>query len=503
VAGVIEERPFPPGDYGVVVVGSGPGGLQTGYWLARLGIDHAVLSADEAPGGMFARWPIFERLISPTKPDAPVARTVREYQRYDHNSLLAEEDEAKSLVPEFMDRTFDVPARAEMHAGLQAYTERAGVRVRYGCRWESTRREDDGRLVLTTSDGEYRCTAAVFAIGVTEPWRPKVPGFEDVDHYVETRRPREYEGRRVAIIGKRNSGFEIANGLLPWARELTMLSPRPVNTESIALLPIRTRYLQPYDEYSRGFGGAYVLDAAIERVDRHGEGFRVVAHGTTRPGPLAVEVDDVIVATGFRAPLRDLPELGVATVSEGRIPAQTPFFESVGAPGVYFAGNCTGGATGLLKVERAGTSTMVAGFRYNARLVAEGIAERHFGRTRPREALDPDALLPFVLQELTHSPELWVQRGYLARVVSFDEGEGPVDEGYQPLTHFVDAAGPDAIAAAVELFPDKAIAPILYVRRGAAVHEHPLPTHPLHAYEADDYRAELEQVLSPFVPVAR
>jgi thioredoxin reductase len=501
VAGV-DDRPFPPGDYGVVVVGSGPGGLQTAYWLDRLGIDHAVVSADDAPGGMFARWPIFERLISPTKPDATVERTAREYQRFDHNSLLAEEDEVKSLVPEFMDRTFDVPARSEMHQGLQAFAERARVRVRYGCRWESTRREDDGRLVLTTTDGEYRCTAAVFAIGVTEPWRPNVAGFEHVDHYVDTRKPPEYEGRRVAIIGKRNSGFEIANGLLPWAREVTMLSPRPVNTESIALLPIRTRYLQPFDEYSRGFGGAYVLDAAIERVDRVGDGFRVVAQGTTRPGPLMVDVDDVIVATGFKAPLQDLPELGVATVSEGRIPAQTPYFEAVGAPGVYFAGNCTGGATGLLKVERAGTSTMVAGFRYNARLLAETLAERYFGRPKPRRPMDAEDLLPFVLGELTHSPELWVQRGYLALVLSFGD-EGPVDEGYQPLTHFVDADGPDAVAAAVELFPDKTIAPILYVRRGGAVREHPLPSHPMHAYESDEYRAELEQVLTPLVPVAR
>ena len=40
--------PHPPGDYDVVVVGSGPGGLQTSYFLGRLGVRHAVLSADDA-----------------------------------------------------------------------------------------------------------------------------------------------------------------------------------------------------------------------------------------------------------------------------------------------------------------------------------------------------------------------------------------------------------------------------------------------------------------------
>ena len=69
-------RPFPPGAYPVVVIGSGPGGIQVSYALRRNGIEHAVISEDPSPGGMFRRWPHFQRLLSWTKPHAPVPRGV-------------------------------------------------------------------------------------------------------------------------------------------------------------------------------------------------------------------------------------------------------------------------------------------------------------------------------------------------------------------------------------------------------------------------------------------
>jgi NADPH-dependent 2,4-dienoyl-CoA reductase/sulfur reductase-like enzyme len=74
-------RPHPPGTYPVVVVGSGPGALELTYDLGRLGVAHAVISADDAPGGMFRRWPFFQRLLSWTKPYAPVPRGSRAYER--------------------------------------------------------------------------------------------------------------------------------------------------------------------------------------------------------------------------------------------------------------------------------------------------------------------------------------------------------------------------------------------------------------------------------------
>jgi thioredoxin reductase len=485
------EPPFPPGDYDVVVVGSGPGGLQTSYCLRRLGVRHALLSRDRQPGGMFQQFPIFQRLITWTKPDAPFERTSREYEWYDHNSLLAEEPELKALVPALMDRAYDLPSRAEMEAGLAAFAERAAVDVRYGCTWESTR-HDEGRVVLVTSDGEYRCRAVVFALGVTEPWRADVPGLEHAAHYVDTQEPQRYAGRDVFVVGKRNSGFEVAQGILPWARSIVLGSPRPVQTEALALSGLRVRYLHPYDEYARGGPGTYVLDVTIERIERDGPRFRVFTRGTTWDGRLEFEVDDVIAATGFQAPLRDLPQLGLVTVADGRIPALTPFWESVSLPGVFFAGNASQGARGIGKRGAGASSTSVNGFRYNALVLA-----RHLARTlnghEPVRAPVTD-VVPFLLHELSSAPELWVQKGYLCRVVSVADGAF-FDEDLVPLASFLDSPGPDALAASVEVDEAGTIIPTLYVRRGGEIHEHQLEPHPLHEYERDPYRRELSALL--------
>ena len=479
--------PFPPGDYPVVVVGSGPGGLQTSYCLTRLGVEHAVISQDDSPGGMFRSYPIFQRLLSWSKPDAPCEPGTREYEWYDHNSLLAEEPEHQCLVPRFMDRTYVVPSRHEMEQGLAAFAEEANVQVRYGCRWDSTRREDDGRLTLVTSDGEYRCRAAVFALGVTEPWKSPITGIEDVPHYAETKAPKEYRGRRVFVIGKRNSGFEIADGLLPWARQVILGSPRPAQTAVIALSSVRVRYLQPYEDWSLG-GGTFSLDIAIERLERRGDRWLVTGEGTTHPGPVAIETDDVIAATGFATPLRDLPTLGVSTVALGRIPALTAFWESVGAPGVFFAGNATQGAAGLKKHGVGSASAAVHGFRYNARVLARHLAER-LGADVRRETVARTDLASFLQRELTRAPELWAQKAYLARVV-YEDGATDI----LPLSDFVDHPRSGCVAATIEMNAEGIVYPVVYTTRGE-IEEHVLPPNQLNDFEGDDYRRALETLL--------
>lgn len=493
-------RPFPPGEYPVIIVGSGPGALQASYSLRQLGVPHAVLSADPSPGGMFRRWPHFQRLLSWTKPHAPVPRASRTYERFDWNSLLADEPEATALQPDLMDGTSYFPSRPEMEANLVAFVEKARLQVRYGCAWKGTAHDEapeGSRFTVETSDGAYRCTVLVVAVGVAEPFTPPGEGMEFTHHYADVRPAESYAGKRVLIMGKQNSGFELANGLLPWACQITLMSPShaKLSVDTKTLVGVRARYVQPFEDHVLG-GGVAILDAALDRIERNGDGSLAVAlKRTDGAGDLAIEVDDVISATGFVSPLRDLPALGVATFGQARLPVQTPWWEST-VPGIRFAGTIGQGAKGLQRHGVPANSGAVHGARYNARVLAANIAARHFGIVAERPRIAPDRLVATIVDELVSSPDLFHQRGYLAHVMRVDPDGGYVDDGIQPLAHALDADGADAVAVTLEADGSGAIYPVLYTRIKGVATDHTLEPEPFLRYDTPDTRRAIEAVVA-------
>jgi hypothetical protein len=310
----------------------------------------------------------------------------------------------------------------------------------------------------------------------------------------------------VFIIGKQNSGFELASGLLPWARQIIVASPSPtklsVNTRS--LVGVRARYVQPIEDHALG-GGVAVIDAAIQGIDQLPDGaFDVRARPSAGGDELAFEVDEVIAATGFVTPLVDLPDLGVATFGQSRLPAQSPYWESGSVPGIYFAGTISQGAAGLKKHGLPSNSGAVHGARYNARVLARHIALTRFDMPAlsARPAIEPARLTDTLVDSLSTSPELWHQRAYLARVVSLDAADGPRDEGLVPLAAFVDGTGDDgqrdAVAVTLEADGSGAIYPVVYARRAGTLDEHAFEPDLLLRYDTPAVRRQLAGILAPF-----
>jgi thioredoxin reductase len=481
----------------VLVVGSGPGGLQVSYYLSRLGIDHAVISADPGPGGMFRHFPFFQRLLSWTKPHAQFRHDSREYERYDWNSLVAFEPEHRALMPSLMDGSSEFPSRAEMEEGIRLFAERTGLTVRYQTPWQGTAR-DGGDYVLHTPAGDYRSRVVIFAVGVAEPLLPDTPGIEHAAHYVHTREAASYAGKRLFIIGKQNSGFELASGLLQWASPIILASPRPaqlsVNLHSLG--GVRARYIQPWEDAELG-GGVFILNASIERIESQASGLAVHTRRTDTSAPFITEVDEVIAATGFRAPLLDLEGVGVSLFGRSGLPIMTNAYESATAPGVYFAGTISQAVSGLKKYGIPANSGAVHGHRYNARILVEDVAARYFSWERPRPELSGRVVVDRLLEAASSTPELWHQKSYLAYAISRDPDGLIREEGIVSLAEYVDMAGPDGAAITVETDDTGDIHPALYVRRRGRVDvDAKLDSSPLLDFRSADHRAQLGSLIA-------
>jgi hypothetical protein len=188
----------------------------------------------------------------------------------------------------------------------------------------------------------------------------------------------------------------------------------------------------------------------------------------------------------------------VATFAQGKMPALTPLWESATVPGIFFAGTITQAAAGLKKHGIPANSGALHGYRYNARVLARHLARTRFSIDVPRPPLEPDAVVPFLLEQLTLAPELWNQRSYLAQVASVSD-DGWRDEGIWPLADFVDAAGPDAVAVTLEPDPEASIYPAVYVRTAGSVEEHLLDPDALNEYRGSPHREQLAAILAPLM----
>jgi len=233
----------------------------------------------------------------------------------------------------------------------------------------------------------------------------------------------------------------------------------------------------------------------IEGIERSGDGVRIRMRASADGRELTYEADAAIATTGFSAPLGDLPALGVATFSPGKLPALTPFWESVSVPGIFFAGTITQAAGGLKKHGIPANSGAVHGHRYNSRVLVRHLARTIFDRPPDRPGMEASQVAPFLAEQLTLAPELWNQRSYLSRVVSFDATDGIRDEGIQPLAAFVDAEGPDAVAVTLEPTPEGRIFPAVYLRQGGRVEERVLDADPLNDFRGSTHLRVLEEVV--------
>jgi len=104
-----------------------------------------------------------------------------------------------------------------------------------------------------------------------------------------------------------------------------------------------------------------------------------------------------------------------------------------------------------------------------------------------------------IARELTESPMLFHQRGYLARVLTTDGSGGLRDDGVQPLAYALDAGSEDSLTVTLEADGSGAIYPVLFARTRGTTAEHILDPDLMLRYDGPDARRAITEVVSTVI----
>ncbi|GAA2561112.1 MULTISPECIES: ArsO family NAD(P)H-dependent flavin-containing monooxygenase [Streptomyces] len=292
----------------VVVAGGGQAGLAAGHHLRRQGIDFVILDAQPTAGGAWQHMWDSLHLFSPA----------------DHSSLPGR------LMPTRPGEAY--PDAGHVVEYLADYEKRYDLPVRHGTRVDAVRRDGD-RLLVEADSGTWRARAVISATGTwSRPFLPAVRGRNDFTgrrlHTTGYRRPADFAGQHVIVVGGGNSGAQIAADLalhgdvtVKW---VTRRPPRflPDDVDGRVLFDVATARRRALDEGRGDTGGVASLGdiVAVPPVrDARDAGLlrarpmfsRLTATGVQWADGSRSDADAIIWCTGFRPALSHLAPLGL------------------------------------------------------------------------------------------------------------------------------------------------------------------------------------------------
>ncbi|TWD12927.1 putative flavoprotein involved in K+ transport [Streptomyces sp. T12] len=300
----------------VVVVGGGQAGLAAGYHLRRRGLDFIVLDADPAPSGSWQHMWESLHLFSPAE----------------HSSLPGR------LMPAQTGETY--PGAGHVVDYLTDYEKRYDLPVQHGTRVDAVRRDGE-RLLVETDTGTWRVKAVASATGTwSRPFLPALPGRGTFTgrqlHTVDYRRPADFAGQRVIVVGGGNSGAQIAADLtLDGHVDVTWVTERPPrfladDIDGRALFDVATARRRALDAGRSDSGGVASLGdivavppvrAARDTGLLHAKPMfaQLTATSARWDNGSHTHADAVIWCTGFRPALTHLAPLNLRR-ARGHIP---------------------------------------------------------------------------------------------------------------------------------------------------------------------------------------
>ncbi|WP_309072037.1 NAD(P)-binding domain-containing protein [Arthrobacter sp.] len=351
------------------IVGAGPAGLLAARAFIRLGLEVELLERHSGPGGL---WDM-------NNPGTPMYSTCNFISNRDYGGFIGYPMPAE--YPLF-------PRWDQIRDYIRGFSDAFGITPLVVTGADVVRAtpvdSPEGRFWrVSLSDGSQRDYRGIVAAtgGQWQPWLPEYPGMEDfagdVIHSAQYTAPETFHGERVLVIGAGNSGVDIASDAAAHAERAFISTRRGYwflpklhdGVPSAALLsgdltpapdsPLHGKSLQEIQDVVLGsvgdlrnyglpqpdhqFGATHpILNDQMLHYMSHGllawkpDVVAFDADGVRFADGTREDVDIIVMATGYSAPIPWLPE-GILTY-DGGFPRSILGALVEGQEGLYLAG---------------------------------------------------------------------------------------------------------------------------------------------------------------------
>jgi thioredoxin reductase len=216
----------------ICIIGAGPGGIQLSIFLTSVHIQHIVLEKASHAGAFFVNLPRQGKLISINKRHTGSFHPDHKL-RHDWNSLLNTSMIQHSPMTMWSDDMFPTAHRYVEY--LKSVASKLST-IQYNHHVMKIDKDLKQNIFLLTvlhtpKSLTISCNKVVLANGITKPIElSKLKGFSTlVTQYVNSSPlGKDYNGKRVLILGSGNSGHEMAQAMSGWASHVHIVSRSPL-----------------------------------------------------------------------------------------------------------------------------------------------------------------------------------------------------------------------------------------------------------------------------------
>ena len=297
----------------LIIIGSGPAGLQAAHESQKSGIDYLVIER-----GLVAQsWRDIREdmpMLSPCLPQRDWTSISEDFPIWKMNVKRPFCD-----AYEFVDY-------------LDAFSSHFDLNIKLNCSVQSIKKIDLGFEVQTTQ-GTFYCKTLLVASGFFgNPFIPDIPGLRNnpiVSHSHQFKTIDSFRNKRVVVIGSGNSAAETAISLAGYAQVYLL-------TRSELEFFSKTKNLCDI----RGISESYLLELISMEIIRYLPNTQIthVEENVIHIQDRQIETNTIICATGYNADLSAFGQMEIPTDKKTKFPAITSAAESSLYTDLFFAG---------------------------------------------------------------------------------------------------------------------------------------------------------------------